>query len=290
LGKLVAMAYSSSLFANLADHTYVACGTGAVTWKCWGGNANGNEIGSAEGSTARADSIAQPDQKANICCYLVNGVCHQAANRILLPAGFIVSKARGHSISQALFGTYGRVGFAPCYAPFEQYSQVSGDLQECVQPAETLGLDAIVRDDSQKLDYQFIRGELELYARAAQLLASGIRDAVALASAIDLQVALFMHMAEFHLGPMLDLGLASNLEEVRRSIEAERSALERAFQNRELNAQEFASAFDRQITLPFQSRMANLLRRDAYQTLFGLPPEQQIILADPSIVERLEPV
>ena len=87
MGILVAKRYPTKLFLKLADHTYVECGTGKKAWGCWGGKTGGTALRQAPGSTKRADRIAQTDEKANIKCYLINGVCHQAANRILLPAG-----------------------------------------------------------------------------------------------------------------------------------------------------------------------------------------------------------
>ncbi|MGH8025200.1 MAG: hypothetical protein ACREO0_00590, partial [Pseudoxanthomonas sp.] len=108
MGQLIAYRYPTNLFAGLADHTYVACGTGGKAWKCWGGNSGGTFLRGAPGSTKRADLIAEPDERAGITCYLVNGVCHQAANRILLPAEITVAGARGYSLSVSLFGPYGR--------------------------------------------------------------------------------------------------------------------------------------------------------------------------------------
>ena len=103
MGQLVAKRYSTSLFANLADHTYVECGTGGKGWSCWGGKTGGAELRRGVGSTKRADDIAGSDGRGGITCYLVNGVCHQAANRILLPAGITVRGARGYEVSEALF-------------------------------------------------------------------------------------------------------------------------------------------------------------------------------------------
>ena len=125
MGTLIAMAYPTPLFANQADHTYVKCGTGKKAWSCWGGKSGGKVLRRSTGSTQRADKIAQSDEKAGIKCYLINGVCHQAANRILLPSRITVRGARGYSISEALFGTYGRVGHWPCKSPFNQYKNVT---------------------------------------------------------------------------------------------------------------------------------------------------------------------
>src|SRR6266849_9846986 len=133
MGQLVGRRYSTKLFANLADHTYVECGTGGKAWSCWGGKTGGAELRRGIGSTQRADAIAGADERGGITCYLVNGVCHQAANRILLPASITVRGARGYEVSEALFGTYGRPGgvFGLCYAPFDQHAGTVGDLPAC---------------------------------------------------------------------------------------------------------------------------------------------------------------
>src|SRR5262245_5474911 len=140
MGDLVAKRYPAKLFANLADHTYVECGTGGKGWACWGGKNGGTELRRATGSTKRADEIAEPDEHAGITCYLINGVCHQAANRILLPASITVRGARGYEVSEALFGTYGRPGgfLGMCKAPFDQQAGTTGDLPECTTMARQM--------------------------------------------------------------------------------------------------------------------------------------------------------
>lgn len=73
--------------SSISRRLIVACGTLGKVWGCWGGKTGGTALRRAPGSTLRADRIAEPDERAGITCYLINGVCHQAANRILLPAG-----------------------------------------------------------------------------------------------------------------------------------------------------------------------------------------------------------
>ena len=102
MGTLVVMAYPTKLFLNLADHTYVKCGTGGKAWGCWGGNTGGAQLRRADGSTSRADAIAGGNERGGIKCYLINGVCHQAANRILFPAGITVRGARGYDLLDRL--------------------------------------------------------------------------------------------------------------------------------------------------------------------------------------------
>ena len=139
MGTLIAKKYPTKLFLKAADHTYVECSTGGKAWSCWGGKTGGTAFNSGTGSTRRADAIAESNEHAGITCYLVNGVCHQAANRILVSAGILVSTARGYALSQAVFGTYGRAGVWPCSAPFNQQVGVTGDLPECSAAASPAG-------------------------------------------------------------------------------------------------------------------------------------------------------
>src|SRR5512143_1288720 len=128
MGILVAKKYPTKLFLKAADHTYVKCGTGGKAWGCWGGKTGGTELRRGVGSTNQADAIAEPNERAGISCYLINGVCHRAANRILFPAGITVIGARGYDVSEALFGTYGspRGPFGTCPSPFDQHPGVTG--------------------------------------------------------------------------------------------------------------------------------------------------------------------
>ena len=70
MGTLVTMHYPTSSFADLADHTYVKCGTGGKAWSCWGGKTGGTELRRSVGSTNQANAIAEPNERAGISCYL----------------------------------------------------------------------------------------------------------------------------------------------------------------------------------------------------------------------------
>lgn len=287
MGTLKVMAYRTTLFAKLADHTYVECGTGRKGWSCWGGKKGGRKLRQGTGSTKRADSIAAKDEKAGIKCYLVNGVCHQAANRILLPAGITVRGARGYSISESLFGTYGRVGIWPCKSPFNKYPSVTGDLRACTEAKrtkysakvlETLSLGA---DD--KLDWQYIKGVMSIYNEANAMIKA---KSVTAAQAKSFHLKLFMHMAEFNLGSMLDKTLAKRLKQVRGEAEKSQLKMEGPFAAAEADADEFVAEFNR-LTLKFQDEMANAMTPEQYYTLFDLKPSERVILADPNIVSKV---
>jgi hypothetical protein len=161
IGTLVVNAYPTTLFAKAADHTYVECGTGAVGWSCWGGKTGGTSVRQASGSTSRANDIAEPDERAGITCYLINGVCHQAANRILLPARITVNGVRGYALSSALYGVYGRASRWPCRAPFNQHPTTTGDLPACVIPPAIVS--APIRTDLDETDTRYLEGVLAIY-------------------------------------------------------------------------------------------------------------------------------
>lgn len=92
--------------APFGDHTYATSSNGH-TWPCWGRGNGGQVICQASGDDLVADCLSQPNSQAGIF-YAVTGVCHQTANRILDPAGILVSAASGYRASVFFYGTYGR--------------------------------------------------------------------------------------------------------------------------------------------------------------------------------------
>lgn len=285
MGTLIAMRYPTPLFANLADHTYVKCGTGKAAWGCWGGKTRGKQLRQGPGSTKRADKIARPDEKASIKCYLINGVCHQAANRILLPAGITVRGARGYNVSQALFGTYGKVGIWPCRSPFNQFPSVTGDLRECEVKKTKKKAKVVALSESAKSDWQYLRGELDIYREADHVMASKSLSGE-LAAAFHMK--LFMYMAEYHLGPLLDKKKTRTLERVRERAEQRRAKVEAAFARREMAPAQFVEQTDAD-TITFQQEMAESLSEIEYQSLFDLKRGDVVVLADPRIVKKAFP-
>jgi hypothetical protein len=102
------------------DHVY-AGSDGGKLWCCFGRDTGGSQICSGSGDSSVAECLSHPiyhasptattipgvSQYAGIV-YATTGVCHQAANRILHPAGILVEAARGYGISHFLYGAYGR--------------------------------------------------------------------------------------------------------------------------------------------------------------------------------------
>jgi len=284
MGTLVVKHYPTRLFAKAADHTYVECAGGGKGWGCWGGESGGAVLRQATGSTRRADAIAQPNERANITCYLINGVCHQAANRVLLPAAITVNGARGYPVSQALYGVYGRAGVWPCTAPFHQHVGVSGDLAECA-PATSTTFGQQVLTESDQLDWHYLQGVLAIYERYTEAfvveperplsaVTNGIRE--------EFHLSLFQHMVDFYLGPILEETTRARLLEVRLETERKQLAVESAYATQRLSAPALVDAMN-SLTIDFQRKVGEQTTDAQYETLFGLSKDEQIILADPEI-------
>lgn len=279
MGVLIAKKYPTSLFMKAADHTYVECGTGAKAWGCWGGKTGGTAFNSGTGSTKRADAIAGANERAGITCYLINGVCHQAANRILLPAKILVSAARGYGLSSAIFGAYGKTGFFPCHAPFDQATGVTGDLPECV-PASPAAARAMVRPVMPLLEGEarHLRAIRQAYNKFEATDASPL-DTMAF------QTALFGKEVALRLGD--DLGTAARgLRLAKEKVELTHHRLGDGLAHDGMGPAAFIKAFN-QMTLDFQDDVATALKKGQYAKLMSMDRDERIVLADPQILRGL---
>lgn len=282
MGTLIVKRYPTNLFLKLADHTYVECGTGKKAWKCWGGKEGGMALREAPASTKRADMIAQPDEKAGIACYLINGVCHQAANRILLPAGITVRGARGYSVSEALFGPYGRIGFWPCKSPFEKYDTITGDLSLCIPEKMVAPIEKQTAEEKSELKY--IQKTLEIYSKSEKLIKT---KSLSPDDVRNLHLELFMNMVNYKLGTKLESKFISDIREVRNNTEEliEEAQETITTKNNTMNInKEYVVTFNK-ITERFQDDVANLLSTDSYEKLLGVDRDERIILSDPTILK-----
>lgn len=285
MGTLVGMHYPTKLAFGAADHTYVMCGTGGKAWGCWGGKTGGTVLVNGSGSTSQADAIAEPNERAGVTCYLINGVCHQAANRILFPAGLLVSSARGYGLSSALFGTYGRPRgpFGTCSAPFNKHTSITGDLPACVPPAPAVT--SAQKETRSPQEIEYFNRVSKAYEEVGQFrLERDLRDEDSL---VNFMLQLFDYQIEFK----LDKGLGDRqgrLRDFRAQTERSRITTENQFAQRDLSVMEFVVRSNLE-TIMFQKQVAGLLNPQEYEALFDVKHGQFIVLADPEIVPRAYP-
>lgn len=284
MGTLVAMHYPTKLAFGAADHTYVMCSTGGRAWGCWGGKTGGTVLCSGPGSTNQADAIAEPNERAGVTCYLINGVCHQAANRILFPAGLFVTGARGYGLSSFLFGPYGRFTgpFGTCSAPFNKHTSITGDLPACLPPAPP----ATPAQHDSRLSHEigyFNRVSLAYENAPAPALRRSPEDERSL---IDFMVQLSDYHIEFKLGTLGER--QARFRDIRAETEKSRINLENGFAQRDVSVMEFVARFNLE-TIAFQKQAAGILDREEYEALFDLKYGEFIVLADPEIIPRAYP-
>lgn len=274
MGKLIAKHYPTKLFLKAADHTYVECGTGAKSWSCWGGNSGGSSLNSGFGSTQRANAIAEPDERAGITRYLIDGVCHQAANRILLPAKILVSQARGYRLSSAIFGTYGK-------SPFDQCQDISGDLSECFSEQRKIKIPNELNPNENE-DLKIISANLEVYnqyAKKSYLKSSNLEGFTQ--NYLNMQLDIFSSEVEIWCGEFISNQQIKKLIEVK--YEFEYNVL-----NQESNLLlddakspiDFIRAFNK-YTNEFQSGFADILNDEEYEQLLKLDRRERLSLIDP---------
>jgi len=267
MGQLIAKRYRTSMMAYMADHTYVECGAGKA-WGCFGGSQNGEAINAGEGSTVRADAIAEPNGEAGVGRYLIDGVCHQAANRILLPANRLVTEARGYWLSVAIFGTYGR-------SSFNMHADVTGDLPACIALQSGIDISPRLKIESKETQ-RFIRSNRSSVAQFSLDYTTPVKRA-------SFNVKRFLKDVHLSLGEISPSSLAG-LELAKNESEMFLESKARDFQEINRHAVEFVSEFDR-MTDKFQDDAANALSSADYERLFRLHPGEHIRLTTPEAVD-----
>lgn len=289
MATLAGMRLSMPAALWLAEHTYVMCNAGGKAWGCFGRKSGGTELSRAPGSTLRADRIAEPDERAGITCYLINGVCHQSANRILLPAGITVRGAKGYRISEARYGVYGRPKgggvFSHCVAPFKQHSGVIGDIPEC---DSTPGLAAMQPQPPYRPAGGAAAEPEERYNEAVLALYGGQAATLGMTLQLDGEPLVEFMVAQFDLRLEYSTqqfgSTRGALRDIRAEIEREQLELEGAVGKGTLEHRDFPKMAD-DLTRGFQSRMLEKLGEVRYGALFEIADNQILGLADPDIAD-----
>lgn len=98
---------------RMLDHTYVISSCG-YRWGCFGLDTGGSIIVPGSGDSNTAECLSYP-RSGNVeyagLIYFIDGVCHQATNRVLEPTGLTLGSTgklvRGYNLSLARYGLYG---------------------------------------------------------------------------------------------------------------------------------------------------------------------------------------
>ncbi|HEY7840688.1 MAG TPA: hypothetical protein VIC61_03895, partial [Gammaproteobacteria bacterium] len=221
---------------------------------------------------------------AGITCYAVNGVCHQAANRILYHAGITVLGARGYGVSESLYGTYGRTPrwllSRRCPAPFDQHPGITGDFPECLPAGIQAGgpaRDYNEREHERERRYvQRVAGEYQKLS-LQRLQSREWGDEL-----VQFMATLFEYKIEYNLGFSAKDRVFHRLMDIRRNIESAQIEIESGYAEGALSTADFYAASDR-VTASMQDQVAEILDDDQYEKLFDAKRGDIITLVDPAI-------
>lgn len=277
MGTLIAKVYPTKLFLKAADHTYVTCGTDMKSWGCWGGKTGGKNINQGTGSTKRADAIAQPNEKAGIKRYLIDGVCHQAANRILLPAKILVSNARGYKLSTAVFGTYGR-------GNFDTFENIFGDLDESI---DSLEIPITKQEDTYQntIDREIITANLKIYKKYINIKSLENLNFEEISEYfININMEIFTEEVKIISHNNIENIKLTHLQKAKEKLEIK--LFKENFSLLETNDIFYIKEIDDAIQ-KFQDDVADILSDDEYKKIIGLERKERIMLINPEAIDLM---
>lgn len=301
MGVLNLCCYPTKLALHAADHAYVECAGGSYAWGCWGGKSGGTTVRSAHGSTKRADAIGEPDERAGVTHYLINGVCHQSANRILLPALITANGVRGHLLSVSIFGLFGRpsAGFGMFKAPLYTRAEVSGDLDVCLyqgiqaSPQSRAFAERTFINESISLAreiYPELVFETDSILSAGQQVAGGQWSSSEAERSAKFQIESFKLLVRHRAmvtGKRFSLTQYHEMMKLREQFALSRETIEREFvASGQSGWYGFVRNFD-ELTREFQASLSTILPGQDYETLLDISSDHRMVLSDPDIVESI---
>ena len=230
------------------DHTYVESSCG-LRWGCFGRDSGGSAgLSSGIGSSTIAHCLSEPNSTAGLRNRRT-GVCHQAANRILHPAGVTVFGCRGYGASTFRYNVYGKDNnnwaqkLALCYNPIATMpSQAAGGPP---MPQSRNVLERI-RVYNRKVTAAYTQGETMESTRMAELSA----------------------LAEMALGEPLDRETLAALFAIQSDLQRAESGLEAKFDAGEMTPDQYLQRTDAEFLVAMK-RSQELLGHERFRVIFG---------------------
>lgn len=257
----------ASFMMPLVDHAYVTSSEGHK-WGCFGGTEGGRQICSGPGDAVAAHCISHPDAEAGIN-YGVTGVCHQAANRILWPAGVLVSAAGGYAVSSMIYGAYG----TPTEAAEQEWQDVIKrcTAEKTVSEAPTGDQDGARGVVNKEREYA-----AALIALHTQAVRRGAADLAAQETALLVRYRV----------PEADGALIETVQGMREKLVAQKRALDAGLQRKQFDGARYAAEVNDLINKNLEE-CAQLIGKEQFQRLFGLAPGERCEVVVPEIAAAI---
>lgn len=269
----------------IGDHTYVQSADPGDKWGCFGRDQGGKGICSGSGDYGTANCISQPGAHSGII-YGVTGVCHQCANRILYPAGVVVSQARGYGASVALYGTYGRDAAAWAARIAQCSPHTFGPSAEEFK-FETRDLESGTSSTTRSANPERQR-ELNYLHKVQQLYEPKINDSMFFLESAEptrkdvLQQELKLYTA-YRLNSDSTSTLEEDLSEPQAALLARKADLEKQLNERKISPRTYAFEVNK-AGQRFLISASDKLGVDQYEKVFGLKPGQIFQFVKPETV------
>jgi hypothetical protein len=249
------------LFSNVGgEHTYVVSDEGH-RWPCFGSADGGRQICTENGDLALVRCLARSDGRAGIS-YGWTGICHQTTNRLLWPAGILVSQAEAYKFSSTLFGHHGL-----------------GRWRERELCRQLLGAGQVVAEGSSRAMTKRPgppgkpARELE-EPEAAYVIEPTERDHFA-----EDRMAALAELIDQHLGRGFDAGKRARVKQIMAVSAREQYDLLTAAESGEIAADVYLERFTALIQRTFAD-IDRVLGRADFERVFGAPPDQASGIVD----------
>jgi len=270
---LSASSLPRSQLGGRLDHTYVASDDGYGPWGCFGRSSGGQSVSSGPGSSACADCLSKP---GNLLAtpplyaglrYGVTGVCHQAANRILKPAGVTVGGVQGYGASVFVYGQYGRGGWPEWR---HCVNLTSGGVSPS-QAGSSVAFDKKSARLSKRIE--------EIYAAHPEALNPSEQE--------DLEIGRRELLALFgaQLGAEYNPKKVNQVTDLHRGLQEARLYLGRELATGRISREHFLKIFNELMSLTFE-RCQEILGKKDFERLFGGSVDQVRHLIEPAIFLR----
>lgn len=267
---------------QIADHTYVRTADGRGVWGCWGRSDGGREICRGTGSSKKADCLSQPWGTSGII-YGVTGVCHQTANRILSPAGALVSKAHAYWLSSAVYGTYGR---DPLVWGAQQLrcAWTRGDkaLKATIKSAPEDSAREITSKKQSAEEQAYTRQILDLYKDVTSSSKDFSADKALTSKLLNKELEIAINIK---LKGQISTAKQEGTLKIQRDIHIGTDKLVSDLYAESISPSAFAQKANDFFNKNFKS-MSKEMGRENYQKLFGVSADQYVILINPDVMTK----
>jgi hypothetical protein len=253
------------------DHTYATSDDGHI-WPCFGRSSGGSVVARGSGDSALADCLSRPIDMNKVppvfagLKYGLTGVCHQAVNRILYPAGITVAQARGYRFSFALYHQYGSGPWPELAGCVTMVSKGGSELKASQRPARSTV--------SKSKDARLSRRVLGIYSQPRVFERLGSDE-----NALALGREEFRALTDTYLGEDYDQAKVAEVARLQQAMQLEQRTLARRFESGELDAETYLSSLNDLITRTF-AQSEKVLGRADFAKLFGLPAAEAGNLVD----------